>query len=394
MSQPQPPKQIVRFSPPAIGPEEIREVVDSLESDWITTGPKVARFEQKFRDYVGAPAALALSSCTAGLHLSLVAVGIGPGDEVITSTLTFVSTVNVIEHVGAKPVLVDIEPDTLNLDPQCVERAITPSTKAIIAVHYAGHPADIAAISAIANRHNIVLIEDAAHALPASYHGRLIGSSTNLTSFSFYATKNLTTAEGGMLTGDAQLIDKARTLSLHGMTRNAWNRYGSEGTWFYDIVCPGFKCNMTDLQASLGLVQLSRLDSLQRRRAEIFARYNAAFESLAQLQVPASRPDVESARHLYVLRLHDDAAGGGRDALIAELKAHGICTSVHFIPVHLHTYYRRKYGYQPEDFPVALDNYRRMLSLPLSPALTDDEVSRVIDAVRQITAGGRTKIAA
>jgi dTDP-4-amino-4,6-dideoxygalactose transaminase len=394
MSDNQPPKRIVRFSPPAIGPEEIREVVDSLESDWITTGPKVAQFEQQFRDYVGAPAALALSSCTAGLHLSLVALGIGPGDEVVTSTLTFVSTVNVIEHVGAKPVLVDVEPDTLNLDPQRVERAITPATKAIIAVHYAGHPADIAALTEIANRHSIAVVEDAAHALPAAYRGRLVGSTTNLTSFSFYATKNLTTAEGGMLTGGAQLVDRARTLSLHGMTRNAWNRYGTEGTWFYDVVCPGFKCNMTDLQASLGLVQLSRLDSLQRRRAEIFARYNAAFESNAGLQVPTCRPDVEHARHLYVLRLRDGASGGGRDALIAELKARGICTSVHFIPVHLHTYYRQKYGYQPEDFPVALANYRRMLSLPLSPALADEEVSRVIDSVSQITAGGQNKLAA
>jgi dTDP-4-amino-4,6-dideoxygalactose transaminase len=394
MSESQPTTRIVRFSPPSIGPEEIREVVDSLESDWITTGPKVARFEQKFRDYIGAPATLALSSCTAGLHLSLVALGIGPGDEVITSTLTFVSTVNVIEHVGAKPVLVDIEPDTLNLDPQCVERAITPSTKAIIAVHYAGHPADIAALTAIANQHNLSLVEDAAHALPASYRGRIIGSSTNLTSFSFYATKNLTTAEGGMLTGDSQVIDRARTLSLHGMTRNAWNRYGTEGTWFYDVVCPGFKCNMTDLQASLGLVQLSRLESLQRRRAEIFARYNAAFERISSLQIPVCRADVQPARHLYVLRLRDGAAGGGRDALIAALKARGICTSVHFIPVHMHTYYRQKYGYRPEDFPVALDNYRRMLSLPLSAALTDDEVSRVIDAVKLIVAGSPIKLAA
>ena len=197
-----------------------------------------------------------------------------------------------------------------------------------------------------------------------------------------------------MLTGDAQLVDRARTLSLHGMTRNAWNRYGTEGTWFYDVVCPGFKCNMTDLQASLGLVQLSRLESLQHRRAEIFARYNAAFEPVSSLQIPVCRADVQPARHLYVLRLCDGAARGGRDALIAELKVRGICTSVHFIPVHLHTYYRQKYGYQPEDFPVTLDNYRRMLSLPLSPALTDDEVSRVISAVRQITAEGPNKLAA
>jgi dTDP-4-amino-4,6-dideoxygalactose transaminase len=255
--------RVVRFSPPAIGDDEIREVVDTLQSDWITTGPKVALFEKRFRDFVGAPAALALNSCTAGLHLSLVTLGIGPGDEVITSTLTFASTVNVIEHVGARPVLVDVEPDTLNLDSHRVAAAITSRTKAIIVVHFAGHPADLDALAALAQTHGIALVEDAAHALPAAYRGRRVGSSANLTSFSFYATKNLTTAEGGMLTGDAELVERARILSLHGMSRNAWNRYGADGTWFYDVVCPGFKYNMTDLQAALGLAQLGRLETLQ-----------------------------------------------------------------------------------------------------------------------------------
>jgi dTDP-4-amino-4,6-dideoxygalactose transaminase len=378
------PDRIVRFSPPSIGDDEICEVVDTLQSDWITTGPKVALFEQRFRDFVGAPAALALNSCTAGLHLSLVALGIGPGDEVITSTLTFTSTVNVIEHVGARPVLVDVERDTLNMDPSCVAAAITPRTKAIIAVHYAGHPADLDSLAALAEKHKIALIEDAAHALPAAYRGHRVGSSANLTSFSFYATKNLTTAEGGMLTGDASLVDRARVLSLHGMSRNAWNRYGTEGTWFYDVVSPGFKYNMTDIQAALGLVQLARLNKLQSRRAEIFARYNEAFKSIRGLQTPACRDDIEHARHLYVLRMHDGVLRGGRDEMIARLKSRRICTSVHFIPVHLHTFYRQKYGYRPDDFPVALDNYQRMLSLPLSPALPDDDVSRVIDAVCDI----------
>jgi dTDP-4-amino-4,6-dideoxygalactose transaminase len=383
--------RIVRFSPPAIGPDEIREVVDTLESDWITTGPKVTLFEQRFRDHVGAPAALALNSCTAGLHLSLAALGVGPGDEVITSTLTFTSTVNVIEHVGARPVLVDVEADTLNLDPRHVARAITPRTKAIIAVHFAGHPADLASLSQIAARHNIALVEDAAHALPAAFDGRPVGSSANLTSFSFYATKNLTTAEGGMLTGDPALVDRARILSLHGMSRNAWNRYGVGGSWFYDVVCPGFKYNMTDIQAALGLVQLRRLESFQRRRGEIFAQYNQAFAGLSHLQLPACRKNVAHAWHLYVLRLNGPAAStvtqGGRDGLIAALKNRGICTSVHFIPVHMHTFYREKYGYQPDDFPVALDSYRRMLSLPLSPALTGDDVAHVIDGVRDAMAG-------
>ena len=386
-------EQVVRFSPPSIGDEEIREVVDTLQSEWITTGPKVALFEQRFRDFVGAPAALALSSCTAGLHLSLIALGIGPGDEVITSTLTFTSTVNVIEHVGARPVLVDVEPGTLNIDPHCVAAAITSRTKAIIAVHFAGHPADLDTLAAIAAKHNIALVEDAAHALPAAYRGRPIGASANLTSFSFYATKNLTTAEGGMLTGDPDLIDRARVLSLHGMSRNAWNRYGSEGTWFYDVVSPGFKYNMTDIQAALGLVQLARVASLQSRRAEIFARYNEAFAPVVGLQTPTRRHEVDHAWHLFVLRLRKGLLHGGRDQMIAQLKARRICTSVHFIPVHLHTFYRQKYGYRPGDFPVALDNYERMLSLPLSPALTDDEISRVIEAVSEIVCSAPARLA-
>jgi len=386
--------QIVRFSPPAIGEAEIGEVVDTLQSEWITTGPKVSLFEQRFRDFVGAPAALALNSCTAGLHLSLVVLGIGPGDEVITSTLTFTSTVNVIEHVGAKPVLVDVEPDTLNVDPNCVAAAVTSRTKAIIAVHYAGHPADLDGLANIARRHGLAIVEDAAHALPAAFRGRTIGSSANLTSFSFYATKNLTTAEGGMLTGDPALVDRARLLSLHGMSRNAWNRYGTEGTWFYDVVSPGFKCNMTDIQAALGLAQLARLEELQSRRSAIFARYNEAFAPISGLDTPVCRPDVDHSHHLYVLRLQPHLLRGGRDEMIALLKARGICTSVHFIPVHLHSFYREKYGYRAKDFPIALENYQRMLSLPLSPTLSDADVSRVIDAVCDIAGGAAARSAA
>lgn len=372
---------IVRFAPPSITSAEILSVVETLESEWLTTGPTTARFEERFRARVGAESALALNSCTAGLHLALVAHGIGPGDEVITSTLTFAATVNVIEHVGARPVLVDVERDTLNLDPSCVSRAITARTKAILVVHFAGHPADMEALEAIAARHGVVIIEDAAHALPASFRGRTIGSSRNLTSFSFYATKNMTTGEGGMLTGPTDLVERARTLSLHGMSRNAWNRYGAEGTWFYDVVAPGFKYNMTDLQSALGIAQLARLDELQRRRMEIAARYDRAFGALASLEPPALRPDCDSARHLYVLRLGDGYPPAARDELIASLKSRGISTSVHFIPIHLHTYYREKYGYRADDFPVALDRYLRMLSLPLAPALTDRDVERVIDGV-------------
>jgi len=375
----------IPFAPPLIGEDEIAEVADTLRSNWITTGPKTKRFEAAFAQQTGAPEALALSSCTAGLHLALLANGIGPGDEVITSTVTFAATVNVIEHVGARPVLVDVEPDTLNLCPGQVARSVTERTKAILVVHYAGHPADLDALEAIAEQHQLKIIEDAAHAIPARYKGRMIGSGLNPTSFSFYATKNLATGEGGMLTGDPETLSRARTLSLHGMSRDAWRRYDQEGSWFYDIIAPGFKYNMTDIQASLGLHQLKRLASFQTRRKEIVDAYHDAFEDIEAFQLPVCRQEVEHAWHLYVLRL--SARGSlsiGRDQFIEELKSRGVATSVHFIPIHLHSYYRDKYGYQPEDFPVAFDNFQRMLSLPLSPALTEGQVSRVIEAVREV----------
>jgi len=245
--------QFLPFSPPLLGEEEIREVVDTLRSDWITTGPKTKRFEGEFAEHLGAPSALALSSCTAGLHTALATLGVGPGDEVITTPLTFTASVNVIEHVGARPVLVDVEPDTLNLSPAAVEAAVSWNTSAILPVHYAGHPVDLDPIADIARRFDLALVEDAAHALPARYKGRLIGSGDNPVSFSFYATKNLTTAEGGMLTGGAAFLERARVLSLHGMSRDAWKRYDKGGSWRYEVLAPGFKYNMTDIQASLGL---------------------------------------------------------------------------------------------------------------------------------------------
>src|SRR6266545_1749752 len=262
------------FSPPAIGEEEIAEVVDTLRSHWITTGPKTKRFEAEFAASVGATGALALNSCTAGLHTALATFGIGAGDEVITTPLTFAASVNVIEHVRARPVLVDVEADTLNIDPAAVAAAVTPRTKAILPVHYAGHPVDLDAIWEIAARHGLAVIEDAAHALPARYKGKLIGSGPNPAAFSFYATKNLTTAEGGMLTGAPEFLERARVRSLHGMSGDAWRRYGKGGKWFYEIVCPGFKYNMTDIQAALGLCQLKKLERFQERRREVVAAYN------------------------------------------------------------------------------------------------------------------------
>jgi dTDP-4-amino-4,6-dideoxygalactose transaminase len=378
------PNDVIPFSPPLIGEAEIAEVVDTLRSDWITTGPKTKRFEQAFARRVGADDAVALSSCTAGLHTALLAHGIGPGDEVITTPMTFAATVNVIEHVGARPILVDVEPDTLCLDPQKVKNAITADTKAIIAVHYAGHPVDMDALEIIADHHALVIIEDAAHALPAAYRGRTVGSRKHLTAFSFYATKNMTTAEGGMLTGEPALLAKVRTLSLHGMSRHAWNRYGKEGTWHYDIEAPGFKYNMTDIQAALGLHQLQRLNDFVQRRLEIATEYLRELSSVDYLQLPNTRADIKHAWHLFILRIHDHQLRIDRNQFIQEMKARGVACSVHFIPIHLHSYYKNKYGYAADDFPIAYSNYQRMLSLPLNPSLTDQQVATVIEAVLDI----------
>ena len=372
------------FAPPLIGEAEIEEVIDTLRSGWLTTGPKTRKFADEFAAYTQAPAALTLSSCTAALHLSLVALDIGPGDEVITTPLTFAASVNVIEHAGARPVLVDVEPDTLNIDPEKIQQAMTPATKAIIAVHYAGHPVELDSIREIARQHDVHLIEDAAHAIGAAWKGQPIGTGANPTCFSFYATKNLTTGEGGMLTGDQELIDRARTLSLHGMSREAWSRYAAGGKWAYDVVAPGFKYNMTDIQAALGLQQLRRFEPMQQRRRDIVQRYDTALKSVPAFQTPVTRPDVTHAWHLYVLRLNEDELTINRNQFIEQLNERNIGTSVHFIPIHLHSHYAKKYGWQAEDFPVALNNYNRMLSLPLSPKMSDQDVTDVVEAVTDI----------
>ena len=376
--------EFLLFSPPAIGDEEIQEVVHTLRSGWITTGPKTKRFEEEFRARLGAPAALALNSCTAGLHTALVALKLGPGDEVITTVMTFCASVNVIEHAGATPVLVDVEADTLNLDPAAVEAAITPRTRAIIAVHFAGHPVALDPLEELVAAHKLVLIEDAAHALPARYKGRWIGSGPNPVAFSFYATKNLTTGEGGMLTGAPDLIARGRSLSLHGMSRDSWNRYGRGGSWYYEVEEAGYKYNMSDIQAALGLAQLRKLNGFQARRREIVEAYNAAFHELTPLEIPRERPDVEHAWHLYVLRLRLEALRISRAQFIDELAARNIGTSVHFIPIHLHPFYKRRYGYRSGQFPVAYGNYRRTVSLPLHPRLSDQDVSAVILAVSDV----------
>lgn len=378
--------EFLPFSPPAVGQDEIAEVVDTLASGWLTSGPKTKRFEADFATAFGAPGALALNSCTAGMHTALAALGIGPGDEVIAPCLTFAATVNVIEHVGGTPVLVDVEPDTLNLDPRQVERALTSRTRAIMAVHFAGHPAELDALRTLAQQGGVTLIEDAAHAVGARYRGQWIGSGPNPAAFSFYATKNLTTGEGGMLTGDPDLLARARVLSLHGMSREAWGRYAQGGAWRYDVVAPGFKYNMTDIQAALGIAQLRRFPQLQARRRQIVALYQGAFQTCAALELPVVRPEAEHAWHLFPIRLVPGALSIGRDQFVEELTRRNIGVSVHFIPIHLHPYYKQRLGHAPDDFPTALGAFERMLSLPLNPVMTDADAADVIEATLDVVA--------
>jgi len=372
------------FSPPHLDDDEIAEVVDSLKSGWITTGPKCKAFEEAFAQRVASPAALAVNSCTAALHTALAVAGVGPGDEVITTSLTFCSTVGVIEHVGATPVLVDVESDTLNLDPARVAEAVTDRTKVILPVHYAGHPCDMDALESLASQHGLTLVEDAAHALPARYKDRWIGQTDHPVCFSFYATKNLTTAEGGMLTASQEFVDNARVASLHGMSRDAWKRYDKGGSWYYEVVMPGFKYNLPDVLAAMGLAQLRKLDRMQARRRAAWDAYNEAFKDLP-VQLPTERDDVQSALHLYPLQVLPEAPVSRND-FIEMMKERNIGTSVHFIPIHFHPYYREKYGWDEGMFPVAERAFEQVVSLPMHGGLTEEDVAEVIAAVRECLA--------
>lgn len=375
------------FSPPTIGEDEIAEVVDTLRSGWITTGPKTRRFEADFAAYTGAGQAVAVNSCTAAMHLTLVAWELGPGDEVITTPYTFCSTVNVILHTGAQPVLVDVQPDDLTIDPELVAAAVTPRTRAILPVHFAGQPCRMDALLAIARARGLRVLEDAAHAVGATYQGQPIGGLGDATAFSFYATKNLTTGEGGMLTtDDADLAERVRLLATHGMSRDAWRRYSAEGSWFYEVVAPGFKHNMTDIQAALGLHQLTRLPGFLERRAAIVRAYAEGLGDLEALDLPTARPEVGHAWHLYVIRLRPGALRITRAQAIEELHRRNIGTSVHFIPLNLHPYYQRHLGWAPGQFPVAEAAYAGAISLPLHAGLTDADVADTIEAMRDVVA--------
>jgi dTDP-4-amino-4,6-dideoxygalactose transaminase len=381
-------QSFLAFSPPSIGQDEIDEVIDTLRSAWITTGPKTRRFEDEFAAFAGAPHALAVNSCTAAMHLALAAWSVGPGDEVITTPYTFCSTVNVILHQGARPVLVDVCDDDVTLDPARVEAAISPRTRVLLPVHFAGQPCRMDDILTLAARRDLKVLEDAAHATGATYRGRPVGSLGDATAFSFYATKNLTTAEGGMLTtADADLADRARVLALHGMSRDAWNRYGQDGAWHYAVVAPGFKYNMTDIQAGLGLHQLRRLPAFQARRVAVAARYTAGLADLPALRLPVVRPEVEHAWHLYVVRVQPGTLRIDRAAVIEELRRRNIGTSVHFIPLNNHPYYQDALGWRPGQFPVAEAAYAGAISLPIHPGLSDADVDDVIEAVRDVVTG-------
>ena len=381
------------YALPSIGEEEIAEVADSLRSGWITAGPKVKRFEEDFAEYVGTRHAIAVSSCTAALHIALTALGVGPGDEVIVPTLTFCSTANVVVHLGARPVLVDVGED-FNVMPGAIEAAITSRTKAIVPVHYGGQACDLDAVYAIATHHHVPVVEDAAHAVGAAYHGIRIGADDlepvafgqpRATAFSFYAIKNMTTGEGGMITtSDEALAGKMRLLALHGMNRDAWKRYTSAGSWYYEIVVPGYKDNMTDIQAALGIHQLRRLDGFVKTRQRYAQMYTAAFAALPEIDTPVIRPRRLHAYHLYAIRLGLDQLVIDRKQFIEELGKRGIGTSVHFIPVHLHPFYRDCFGTRRGDLPQAEALYDRIISLPLYPAMTEGDVRDVISAVADV----------
>jgi dTDP-4-amino-4,6-dideoxygalactose transaminase len=376
------------FALPEIGDEEIAEVVDTLKSGWVTTGPKTKRFEEDFTAFLGDPNlhSMAVNSATAGLHLALEALGIGPGDEVITTTHTFTATAEVVRYLGADVVLVDIDPATLCIDVAAVEAAITPRTKAIVPVHYAGLAADMPALLELAKRHGLKVVEDAAHALPTTVGGRLVGTlDSDVTVFSFYANKTITTGEGGMVvTRDPELAKRIKVMRLHGMSRDAFDRFTAKvPSWYYEIVAPGFKYNLTDIASALGIHQLKRARAFQQRRTELAASYGEALAGLPVILPPQPPAGEQHAWHLYVLRLADGAKVT-RDVLIERLFAAGIGCSVHYIPLHLQPYWRERYDLKPAQFPKSQQAYERMLSLPLYTRMSDGDVKRVADVIRGV----------
>ncbi len=373
------------FHVPEIGEDDIAAVAAALRSGWLTAGPRVKEFEERFARYTGAPHAVAVNSGTAALHLALEAAGIKAGDEVLVPTLTFAATAEVVVQLGARPVLVDCSPDTLNIDPAALARAITPRCKAVIPVHFAGHPCDMDAIGEIAAAHHLAVVEDAAHALPARWRGAMVGTIGDATCFSFYATKTITTGEGGMITtANPDWAERMRIMSLHGISKDAWKRYTAEGSWRYEIIAPGYKYNMTDPAAALGISQLARCEEFLRARLRCRKLYDEGFAAEPAIQRPAERGGIEHAWHLYVIRIDPAQLRIDRDRIIEMLKQRNIGVAVHFIPLHLHRYYRDAYGYKPSDFPNASAAFERIISLPIYPRLTNADIEDVVTAVTDL----------
>ena len=383
------------FHVPEISEEDIAAVAGALRSGWVTAGPQVKDFEAQFARYTGAEHAIAVNSGTAALHLALEAAGIKASDEVLVPAMTFAATAEVVVQLGARPVLVDCTPDTLNIDPAAIERAVTPRTRAIIPVHFAGHPCDMDAIMQIAAARRLTVVEDAAHALPARWRGRMVGTIGDLTCFSFYATKTITTGEGGMITtNDDKYAERIALMRLHGIGRDAWKRYAKTGSWFYEVQEAGYKMNLPDMLAALGVAQLKKANQFWQQRREIAAYYQEKLAGFEELQLPPGESGGDDhAWHLFILRLRPELLSITRNELIEELKADGIGTSVHFIPLHRHPYYVRTYGCTPSDFPQADCSYLRCVSLPIFPGLTEEQREHIVQSVTKLVAKNRKRTA-
>jgi perosamine synthetase len=410
----------IPFYKPSIGPEEIDEVVSTLRSGWLTTGPKTKQFEREFGDYLHRKHAVALNSCTAALHLALEAIGLKAGQTVVVPTMTFAATAEVVRYLGARPLLVDCRTEDFNLDVADAERKIESALKAgekivaIMPVHYGGQIGDVAGVRALAERYNLKIIEDAAHCCPAYYkegesevssqwsvvNGQSspwlpVGADADITCFSFYANKTITTGEGGMAcTDNDEYADRMRIMSLHGISRDAWKRYTAEGSWYYEIIAPGYKYNMADIAAAIGIHQLRKADAFHRRRAQLAVLYDALLSDVEEIILPAVQPGRIHSWHLYALRLRLNKLQIDRDQFITELQQRGVCTSVHWMPLHMHPYYRDTYGYRSQDLPVASALYPELITLPLYPDMTEGDLRYVCDSIKEIIAANRRFIAA
>jgi len=378
------------FHRPYIAKDEIQEVIDTLKSGWLTTGPKTKQFEKEFASHIGSKHAITVNSGTAALHLALDAIGLKQGERVILPTMTFAATAEAVIYFKAKPVLVDCQKDTFNIDLDQVEEYLDKNpykVKAIIPVHIAGQPCEMDRMLEIAKRFNLKVIEDAAHALSAKYKERVIGRIGDIAAFSFYVTKSITTGEGGMVTtDDDEYAEMIRKMSLHGISKDAWKRYTSEGSWYYEILRPGYKYNMTDIASAIGIHQLRKCDWFYEKRKEIAQMYTRAFKEMEEIQEPVVKPYIQHAWHLYIIQLNLEKLTIDRARFIQEMKNRNIGTSVHFIPLHMHPYYRKMYGYKPEDFSGAKYVYERIVSLPIYPKMKKEDIEDVVWAVKDIVA--------